>query len=390
MNRVIIQDRAAVSVKKGHPWIFSGKISSITPDDKTPLAEVYSKKGDFLCLGYYNPSTSIAIRVLSLARTEIGRDFFKVRIDNSLRRRFRSGIDNQSDSYRVVNGESDLLPGLIIDRYGKTAVIQIHTLGMDFFRDHIVDAMLEVLSPNSIYEKSENLSIKREGLARKKGLLAGNKIDENIIIHENGLSFEVDIIRGQKTGFFLDQRDNRSLIRKISKGLRVLNLFSYTCASGVNAMAGGADYVLNVDISESAILTGRHNFCINGLGEDSAGFIAGDVFEYLKSENHRFDMVIVDPPAFIKSIKDRRKGMEAYSRINGLALEKLEKGGIFLTSSCSSLLKRIEFENLITGLLTERGLHMQYGGIYGHPADHPVLASFPEGNYLKTFHFTGL
>ncbi len=384
MNKAVVEEKAEHSIQRGHPWVFSGKVLSIETKENNPVVSVYSRDNRFLCKAYYNPDTSIALRVLTRDKTEINKDFFYKRIYRSLNRRICLGINRHTDSFRVVNGESDRLPGLIIDKYADTIVVQIHTLGIDFFKGVIIDIIDDIFKPETIYEKSENLSICTEGPGKRKGTLAGKIPGSFILIRENGLNYAVDIVNGQKTGFFLDQRDNRARIRYFAKRRRVLNLFSYTCSFGLNSIAGGAESVVNVDISESALELGSYNNKLNGFPDASCIFRRSDAFEYLKEEKNSYDLIILDPPAFIKSRKDIKRGMAAYKQINSLAVDRLEKNGVLMTSSCSSLLKKDEFEKLICSLTGYKDKAFQIIGYYGQPADHPVISSFNEGHYLKS------
>lgn len=377
------------SVQARHPWIFSGAVLEF-PDnvDQGALVRIENSRGEFLAIGYYNRESSIAIRIISFEETPIDRDFFIQRFQalRALKERFVSQII--SDSYRVVFAESDGLPGLIVDKYAATLVLQAHTLGIDLLKPLIVEALVSVFKPDTIYERSEVSVRKLEGLeTRPQGVLFGTP--PNLIkIHENNCHFFVDVVNGQKTGFFLDQRDNRAaLARYVNTGARALNIFSYTGAFGVALRQAGAASVVNLDRSESALILAEKNYALNNIiptREDE--FLLADAFEYLEDrteETPAFDFIVLDPPAFAKSRTEAGVALKAYTRINRLVLKILKSGGILATSSCSNVITEEDFLKAIARAATQTRTNLRLLEARSAPPDHSFAVNFPEGRYLK-------
>ncbi len=293
---------------------------------------------------------------------------------------------HQTNAYRVVNGESDGLPGLIVDRYGKVLVVQFLSAGSAYHKESIVHALKDLFPEASIYERSDADVRRKEGLPPEAGLLAGEAFDSLVEIKENNLRFLVDIWHGHKTGFYLDQRVNRELAGQTAKDKTVLNCFSYTGGFAVYALAGGAKQVVNVDTSRSALDLSLENIKRNGLDTDRCTHLTGDVFQVLrrfKSEDRRFDMIILDPPKFVFSAKDLMAGSRGYQDINRLAFELLNPGGLLFTFSCSGLMKRELFQKIVADAALEAGRKGTILRFLQQAADHPVALSFPEGFYLK-------
>jgi len=378
------KDRIA-PIRRGHPWVFSGSLIDIPENITagTPVRLINTDLG-FLATGYFNTDSQIAVRIWGYDETEdINRDFFIKRIARAYSTRDILIKGEDTDSYRVVNGENDLLPGLIVDKYSGYLVVQFHTQGIEAWRDMIVDALIEVLEPEGIYERSDVPVRRLKDNKEKKGLLYG-RVPDLIQIRENGLLFLVDVKHGQKTGFFLDQREKRRAILKYSNNRCVLNCFSYTGGFTVYALHGGARHVTCVDVSQDALELAKENIKLNGLDQKRCAFLCHDVKGYLRDCKHgSFDLVILDPPAFIKDRNKKRSGIAGYKNINASAIKILPEDGILVTCSCSAHLSLSEFRNIISlacDRTDRKGVILE---TFTHGLDHPLLISFNEGEYLK-------
>lgn len=373
-----------------HPWIFSRAIKTIPPKVQDgDIINVLAHDGKMLGTAYFNSKSQIALRLLSF--------FEEVNVDQRfLEEKFRSAytrrlafLDPYTNAYRLVFSESDGLPGLIVDRYKDFLVIQIHTLGMDKLKDVIVKALKAVFQPKGIYERSDVDVRKKEGLKSfPKGVFWGEEPPESYEIEEHGLKFFVDIQQGQKTGFFLDQRANRLTLRNYCKNKEVLNLFSYSGGFSLSALQGGASKVTSVDISQSALDLAQKNFELNGYDAKKHSFAAQDVFDYLDlclKEGRTFDLVVVDPPAFVKSKDHLKNALQAYIRLNEKALKVVKKGGIIASSSCSSHVSRDLFQMVLFKAALKTGDNLTIIETKTQPFDHPLNIRFPEGEYLKFF-----
>jgi 23S rRNA (cytosine1962-C5)-methyltransferase len=369
-----------------HPWVFSGAFKSI-PDGIRPGEPVMlmSEKGDFLAHGYFNTYSQIAVRIWGYKRDEqVDTAFFAKRIKKAYELRKRFVESPETNAYRLINGESDLLPGLIVDKYDEHLVVQFHTKGIEAWKKEIIDALEDIVRPEGIYERSDMETRGIENLEKAKGLLSGS-VPDLITIKENGLHFLVDVKGGQKTGFFLDQRDKRKALMKYAANALLLNSFCYTGGFSVYALAGGARQVVNVDSSEKALELAKENIKLNGFEISSCEFICEDVKNYLRHEKRIFDVIILDPPAFIKDRRKKKEGMNGYRGINEAALKILAPDGILTTCSCSAHLRFDEFRFLLSeaGLRSERVL--TFLETYTHGIDHLQLVPFLEGEYLKCF-----
>ncbi len=369
-----------------HPWIFSQALVSIP--DKIPSGEpvrLVSERGDFLATGYFNSYSQISVRVWGYNEKEaVDGEFFKRRVQKAYAIRQRYLESPQTDSFRVINGENDLLPGLIVDKYAGYLVVQFHTAGIEFWKEPIIAALAEVVKPRGIFERSDVSVRKKDGLEPKSGLLAGD-VPDLITIRENGFNFLVDVKHGQKTGFFLDQRDKRQATMKYVRGARVLNCFSYTGGFTVYALAAGADRVVSVDTSENALALAKENVKINGLDTEKCEFVADDVKSYLRKPGERCDVIILDPPAFIKDRRKKPEGLAGYRGINEAALRALNPDGILITCSCSAHLELEEFRYLLSEVGGRVRKPLRFLEAYTHGIDHPQLVPFTEGSYLKCF-----
>jgi 23S rRNA (cytosine1962-C5)-methyltransferase len=370
-----------------HPWVFSQALLDV-PDGLAPGTPVrlQDESGGYLASGYFNAYSQIAVRIWGHDPSEkIDRDFFSRRIRAALPIRRKYLESPGTDSYRLINGESDLLPGLIVDKYADCLVLQCHTKGIETWKGAVVDALMECLSPAGIYERSELGVRKKEGGGGTSGLLAG-EVPGLVEIRENGLRFLVDIQGGQKTGFFLDQRDKRRAMMNYVKGEEVLNCFSYTGGFTVYALAGGARRTVSVDVSGRALELARENVKLNGFPLDNCDFIEADVKKYLRDKvlSEAFGVVVLDPPAFIKDRRKKSEGLRGYRGVNEAVLRAMpHAGGILFTCSCSAHLKLDEFRYMLSESAGRARRVCRILETYTHGIDHPELAAYTEGGYLK-------
>ena len=382
MKQVYLKRGKEESLLRFHPWVFSGAIHHLDDGiEEGDVVRVVSEKGVFIAVGHYQQG-SISVRVLTFNDVEIDDAFWHSRIQSALNMRQDIGLANSSNTnaFRLVHGEGDLLPGLIIDVYDKTAVMQAHSIGMHMSRHAIAKALAEVMKGRieNIYYKSETTLPFMEP---ENGFLLGNS-DDNIAI-ENGLRFYVDWLRGQKTGFFVDQRENRALLEKYAKGKRVLNMFCYTGGFSFYAMRGGAQLVHSVDSSAKAIELTRRNVELNFPGDPRHEAFCEDAFKYLDSSSHTYDLIILDPPAFAKHRGALHNALKGYTRLNEKAFEKIEKGGILFTFSCSQVVSKDHFRNAVFTAAAQAKRKVRILHQLHQPADHPINIYHPEGEYLK-------
>lgn len=376
-------------LKKHHPWLFSEALHEANKPENGGLCDVFlSDEKTFFARGYYNQFSNISIRILTRNPEEkIDQSFFEKKFRELAQFRERFIDKRETNAYRVVFGESDGLPGLIVDSYNQTYVIQIHTAGMEQLKPLVIDGLKKVFSPKTIYERSDvNVRLK-EGLKEcPRQHIFGGKIDGEIKILEHGIPFFVNVTHGQKTGFFLDQRENRKALQKYSAGKRILNCFCYTAGFSAYAALGGAKQTVNVDIAPEALETAKRNFQLNKLPVENHQFIKADVFDYLETaikEKQNFDMVILDPPAFVKNKKTLKSGLSGYLRINERALTLLPKGGILVSSSCSAHVSDEMFKDMLALASHRARCILKILEIRHQPPDHPYNLDFPEGKYLK-------
>ena len=378
------------SLERRHPWVFSGAIEKITEGSK-PLAEgdvvdVVTKQGEFIARGHYQIG-SIAVRVLTFEQETIDQQWWDNRIAQAKELRETLGMigNNETTCYRLIHGEGDLLPGLVVDVYGTTAVVQCHSVGMYLSRHAIVEAIRKSYGEliEAIYDKSSQTLPYKAELGAIDGYLWGRNPQKENVVLENGLKFKVNWEEGQKTGFFIDQRENRDLVRQYSRGRRVLNTFCYTGGFSVAALAGGATEVVSIDLSERAVKLADENMKLN-FGEDAPHqAIACNAVEYLKDIDEDFDLIILDPPAFAKHHKVLGNALQGYKKINVRALQKIRPGGILFTFSCSQAVSRDLFRTTIFTAAAIAGRRVRIIGQLTQPADHPINIYHPEGEYLK-------
>ena len=378
------------SLQRRHPWVFSGAIESIS-EGSTPLAEgdvvdVVTRQGEFIARGHYQIG-SIAVRVLSFEKRDIDAHWWQERIAYAKQVREALGMVNNKATtcYRLIHGEGDLLPGLVVDIYGTTAVVQCHSVGMYRSRQYIAEAIRQAYGETieAIYDKSSQTLPFKADLGAIDGYLWGRASERDNVVLENGLKFKVNWEEGQKTGFFIDQRENRDLVRLYAKGRKVLNTFCYTGGFSVSAMAGGAREVVSIDLSERAVKLADENMKLN-FGEDAPHqAIACNAVEYLKDIDEDFDLIILDPPAFAKHHKVLGNALQGYKKINVRALQKIRPGGILFTFSCSQAVSRDLFRTTIFTAAAIAGRRVRIIGQLTQPADHPINIYHPEGEYLK-------
>ena len=371
------------SLLRFHPWVFSGAIQQADAGiAEGEVVRVLTAGGDFIAVGHYQAG-SIAVRILSFRDVEINDEFWYSRLESALRMRIAIGMaDNpQNNTYRLVHGEGDLLPGLIIDVYGKTAVMQAHSIGMHLSRVQIAEQLAKVMGSRieNIYYKSETTLPFMDHM--ENGFLYGGS-QENTAI-ENGLMFYVDWLHGQKTGFFVDQRENRSLLEKYAKGRRVLNMFCYTGGFSFYAMRGGASLVHSVDSSAKAIELTNRNVQLNFPGDNRHQAFCEDAFKFLEQADSQYDLIILDPPAFAKHRGALHNALKGYTRLNNRAFQKIQPGGILFTFSCSQVVTKDHFRNAVFTAAAQAGRKVRILHQLHQPADHPINIYHPEGEYLK-------
>jgi 23S rRNA (cytosine1962-C5)-methyltransferase len=386
LKKVYLNPGKEESLKRFHPWVFSGAIHHIdaTPEEGE-IVEIYDSKQNFLALGHCQIG-SIAVRILSFENETIDKTFWKRRFETACQLRKQLGLAGNPDNntYRLIHGEGDSLSGLIVDIYDHTAVMQAHSPGMHFARHELADALKEVLgdSIENIYYKSETTLPYKADLEAENGYLTGGQ-NRSAVAVENGLKFHVDWVKGQKTGFFIDQRDNRSLLERYSKGRSVLNMFCYTGGFSCYAMRGGAQLVHSVDSSAKAIALTNENIALNFPDDARHQSFAEDAFKYLEKMGDRYDLIILDPPAFAKHRNVLKNALQGYRKLNAAAIEKIKPGGIIFTFSCSQVVSKQDFRLAVFSAAASSGRKVKILHQLAQPADHPINIYHPEGEYLK-------
>lgn len=373
------------SLLRFHPWVFSGAIQKINGSPlEGDIVEILNSKGEFLALGHYQPS-SITVRIFSFKKDEINREFWKTKLSNALQLRKSLGLypNPTTNIFRLAHGEGDILPGLIVDIYGNTAVIQCHSLGMYRMRELLAEIILEIFDGaiTSVYDKSSGTLPFKAQVEHKDQYIVENESINNHIEHGN--QFEISWETGQKTGFFIDQRENRLLLHNYSKGCSVLNTFGYTGGFSVYALKGGAKSVTTVDSSQKAIDLTLKNIALNFDGSINHKAVCIDAIEFLRTTKETFDIIILDPPAFAKHNDALRNALQAYKRLNAVAIERLNPGGILFTFSCSQVVNKENFRNAVFSGCAMTGRQVKILHQLTQPADHPINIYHPEGEYLK-------
>lgn len=385
-KKVFLKPGKEESLRRFHPWVFSGAIARVEGEpEEGEVVDVYTSKKEFIACGHFQIG-SIAVRVLSFRQEPIDHAFWVRRLQVAKDLRCALGVlgNPQNNTYRLVHGEGDNLPGLIIDVYDHTAVMQAHSAGMHLDRMAVAEALEEVMGDviQHIYYKSETtLPFKADLLATENGFLKGGS-PENVAM-ENGLKFHVDWLKGQKTGFFVDQRENRALLERYAKGRNVLNMFCYTGGFSFYAMRGGANLVHSVDSSAKAIDLTNENVSLNFPGDTRHQAFAEDAFKFLDRMGDQYDLIILDPPAFAKHRDALRNALRGYTKLNAKAFEKIRPGGILFTFSCSQVVNKQDFRNAVFTAAAQSGRSVRILHQLTQPGDHPVNIYHPEGEYLK-------
>lgn len=381
--QIILHKGKEFSMQRRHPWVFSGAISRKDASLKEgDLVEVYSNKNEFLGIGYFAAGGSISVRIISFEKTTIDQDFWTRKIEKAWIYRQKLGILNaQTNVCRIFFGEGDGVPGLILDYYDGHVVVQSHSWGVYLQKEYIVKAIQNVLGSalKSIYDKSAETLSKAFAGKTENGFLFGT--EQDIVVKENGYLFRIDFIKGQKTGFFIDQRDNRQLLADYSKNKTVLNTFSYTGGFSVYAAAAGAKAVHSVDVSAPAIALCDQNIALNNCHNHES--FAIDTFDFLKDKKDVYDIIVLDPPAFAKSRDSKHQAVIGYKRLNSMAMKLIKPNGIIFTFSCSGVVDKMLFYNTVTAAALEAGRNIKLLHYLYQPPDHPVTPFFAEGEYLK-------
>jgi 23S rRNA (cytosine1962-C5)-methyltransferase len=386
MKKMIINAGRDKSLLRRHPWIFSGAVKSVdTTVQSGDILRVQSVDGRFLAYAAYSAKSQIVARVLSFdEKGVIDEAFFRRRIRTAIAG--RASLATSTDAVRLIHAESDGLPGVVVDRYGDVAVLQLSTAGADPQRDLLARLLMEEAGVKTVYERSDADVRELEGLIPRNGLVSGEPLAAETVIEENGLRIAVDIANGHKTGFYLDQRENRAFTRSLANNADVLNCFCYTGTMSVSALAGGARSVLSIDSSGPALATAARNVALNDLDLSRAEWLEADVFQALRKlrdQAKSFDLIILDPPKFAPTAHHAEKAARAYKDINLLGLKLLRPGGHLMTFSCSGGISADLFQKIIAGAALDANVDAQMLRHLSPGIDHPVAMNFPEGEYLK-------
>ena len=386
MSSIILRPGKEKSLQRRHPWVFSGAIARKDNDlQDGDIVEVYDAQCQYLATGHYQPTT-IAVRLFSFEQCEIDRDFWRGKLLNAIEFRRKILLPNpQTTMYRLVNGEGDGMPGLIIDVYGRHLVMQVHSMGMYRLHETLVELLAELIpDTQAICLKTAIETDENEATILDNGWIYGTP-DNEVIASENGILFKIDILNGQKTGFFLDQRDSRAMVGELAKGRTVLNMFSYSGGFSLYALRGGARQVDSVDISQKAIDLVEEN--VRLMGGDYAerhNAVCEDVFAFLdRMPDHYYDLIVLDPPAFAKHHRVKEQGIKGYRNINRKTMEKIRPGGLLFTFSCSQAISRDDFQTLAFSAAALAGKSVRVVRHLQHAPCHPVSIFHPEGEYLK-------
>jgi len=391
LDSIVLKTGRDKPVRQRHPWVFSGAISRIEGDPEDgDIVEVQEAGGGFLARGMLNRRSQIAVRLLTWDPDEtIDEGFWGRRLERALAARASLAADPTTTAYRLVNAESDCLPGLIVDRYDRFLVIQFLALGLLRWKEQLVRLLVRFVAPVGLYERSDVDVLEKEGMPLRAGRLWGDEPPDLVEVRESGFAFLVDIKHGQKTGFYLDQRENRRALRTALAAqpeAAVLNAFAYTGAFGVYAAAAGAGPITQIDTSAEALDLARRHLTLNGFARPESEFIIGNVFAELRrfrAEGRHFDAIILDPPKFAQSIEQLKRATRGYKDINWLAFQLLRPGGLLFTFSCSGLVTPDLFQKIVFGAALDAGREAQIIGRLSQGPDHPILLSFPEAEYLK-------
>ena len=382
MEKAFLKPGRDATVRGGNPWIFSGAVERTEPHNLAPGSpvEVHDASGSSIGLGYFNPTTTIAVRMLAWGAIPSIPQLIEHRLNDALALR-KLVVREDSDCYRLINGEGDGLSGVVIDRYGEALVVQLLTAGAERMRDDLVTQLTELLHPHAILERSSGAVRKNEGLEDREGVLAGESVSE-IEVRENGHLLVVDFEHGQKTGYFLDQRENRAMLATLSRGAKVLDAYCYAGGFALAALSGGAARAVGLDTSARAIGWAQRNLELNGHGTSDAELIRTDAAEYLRGTKERFDVIALDPPPLARSRKDAERAGRLYVELNAFAMKALADGGRLMTFSCSTHFRGDDFIRAVSIAQTKAQRNLRILAHLGPGLDHPVLLGHGEGEYL--------
>ena len=381
MATITLRKTRETRVRGGHPWIYASEIEKVEGAfENGDIVDVADFRGKFIGRGFYNPQSQISLRILTRRDEPCDRDFFARRIRDAWEYR---KLLCDLNSCRLIYSESDFLPGLVVDKFGDILVLQSLSLGIERIKDMLCDLLMEIVEPAGIWERSDVPVRRLEGLEQATGLLRG-EVPDVVEMRENGIRFLVDVKHGQKTGFFLDQRENRALVERYARGRNVLNLFCYTGGFSVYALGGGALHVDSVDSSAKAMAMVDRNIALNGFSAEQHTSFCADAIEHLAAvEDGRYDLIIVDPPAFAKHRGALKNALRAYQRLNARAIEKIAPGGLVFTFSCSQVVEKEAFALAVFSAAAGTGRRVRILDRLCQPADHAVNIYHPEGEYLK-------
>ncbi|WMP19279.1 class I SAM-dependent rRNA methyltransferase [Thiothrix lacustris] len=386
-GQVVLKQGRDKNVRSHHPWVFSGAVQHVKGNPQSgETVELRAANGDLLGMGAWSPVSQIQVRLWTFAAAVIDRDFFIGRIQQALAYRQQLGIPQQNSGYRLINAESDGLPGVVVDVFGEWLVMQCLTTGAEYWKHTLVDALAATIPCRGIYERSDVEVRKKEGLETTSGLLQGEMPPAYLDIMEEQRHYRVDVINGHKTGFYLDQRDNRSALQQYAQGKTVLNCFSYTGGFSIAALHGGALQATNIDASQPALDLAAQAAALNGFQPEQMENICGDVFKLLReyrNEGRQFDIVVLDPPKFAENRKQLDKAARGYKDINLLGFKLLKPGGLLFTFSCSGLMESGLFQKIVADAAVDAECDARILHKLDQATDHPTRLAFPEGYYLK-------
>lgn len=382
--KIILKPQREKPIIQNHPWIFSGAIERIVGDPQDgDIVDIYDYNENFLAKGYLNRKSQITVRILTRDITEeVDKNLFQSRIQNAVNYRKLILDTEKSDAFRLIHDAGDLLPGLIVDKYADYLVVQILTLGIDKRREMIIDILDDIIRPKGIYERSDSSIREKEGLSERSGIVKGADFSDPILINQDPVKLLVNLKTGQKTGAFLDQRENLKLVLSYSRNRDVLDCFCYSGSFSIYSSVGGAKSVLGVDNSEEALETAYDNAKLNNA-QRTCQFIKDDAFNFLNTCDRKFDMIILDPPAFAKSDRAIEKAARAYKHINMIAMKMLNKNGILVTFSCSHHIDPLLFRKIVFSASVDAKCDLRIMHILHASPDHPINIAHPEGEYLK-------
>ena len=386
-GQIILKHGRDKNVRAHHPWVFSGAVDKVKGKPRLgETVELRAANGDLLGLGAWSPESQIQVRLWSMTEASIDRAFFIKQVQQALAYRQQLGIPQRNSGYRLLNAESDGLPGVVVDVLGDWLVMQALTAGAEYWKHTLADVLLELLPAKGVYERSDVDVRKKEGLESVTGTLKGQEPPAFIDIVEEGRHYRVDVLNGHKTGFYLDQRDNRSLLQAYAADKTVLNCFSYTGGFAVAALQGGAAKAINIDASQPALDIAAQNAKLNSFQPDKMENICGDVFKLLReyrNEDRQFDIVVLDPPKFAENRNQLEKAARGYKDINLLGFKLLKPGGLLFTFSCSGLMESNLFQKIVADAAVDAGCDARILRKLDQATDHPTRLAFPEGYYLK-------